>query len=67
MQVTELQPQMALIGKSFKKDAKEINRILKELDDDNIALVEKELEGKGYVNFLFITFYNLYIFSNNYY
>lgn len=52
MQVTELQPQMALIGKSFKKDAKEISRILKELDDDNIALVEKELEGKGYVKII---------------
>ncbi|GIX92981.1 glycine--tRNA ligase [Caerostris darwini] len=38
---------MAKIGKSFKKDAKEITKILKELDEDKIAELEKEMETKG--------------------
>ncbi|GIZ03287.1 glycine--tRNA ligase [Caerostris extrusa] len=38
---------MAKIGKSFKKDAKEITKVLKELDEDKIAELEKEMETKG--------------------
>ncbi|GFX30829.1 glycine--tRNA ligase [Trichonephila clavipes] len=50
VQVTELQPQMAKIGKSFKKDAKEITRVLKELGEEEISLLEKEMETKGEYN-----------------
>ncbi|GFU07860.1 glycine--tRNA ligase [Nephila pilipes] len=49
VQVTELQPQMAKIGKSFKKDAKEITKVLKELGEEEIGLLEKEMETKGFL------------------
>ncbi|GFY55601.1 glycine--tRNA ligase [Trichonephila inaurata madagascariensis] len=41
---------MAKIGKSFKKDAKEITRVLKELGEEEISLLEKEMETKGEYN-----------------
>ncbi|XP_042912505.1 glycine--tRNA ligase [Parasteatoda tepidariorum] len=46
VQVTEVQPQMALIGKSFKKDAKEITKALKELEGEKIIELEKKIESK---------------------
>lgn len=48
VQVTELQPNMAIIGKSFKKDSKEITKVLKGLNEEEVAAVEAELESKGY-------------------
>ncbi|XP_054712516.1 glycine--tRNA ligase-like [Uloborus diversus] len=47
VQVTELHPQMAIIGKSFKKDAKSITQVLKELDEDHILELEKKLQADG--------------------
>jgi len=47
VQVTELQPQMALIGKSFKKDSKEIVKVLKDMADEEVTKVESDLESKG--------------------
>ncbi|XP_035207328.1 glycine--tRNA ligase-like [Stegodyphus dumicola] len=47
VQVTELQPQMAVIGKAFKKDSKDIAKVLKELNEDEISNVEKELESQN--------------------
>lgn len=39
---------MSIIGKHFKKDSKEIVKVLKALDDGEVAKVEAELESKGY-------------------
>lgn len=50
VEVTELQPQMAVIGKSFKKDAKEITRVLKNLSEEELTTVETELQAKGVYN-----------------
>ncbi|KFM58099.1 Glycine--tRNA ligase, partial [Stegodyphus mimosarum] len=38
---------MAVIGKAFKKDSKDIARVLKDLNEDEISNVEKELESQN--------------------
>lgn len=47
VQVTECQPQKAALGKKFKKDAKDIIKVLQELEDNEIESLEKELREKG--------------------
>lgn len=50
--VVEVVPNKATLGKSFKKDAKIIADSLTNLEKDEIANLEKELETKGCVFFI---------------
>uniref|UniRef100_A0A1W7RAJ7 Glycine--tRNA ligase n=1 Tax=Hadrurus spadix TaxID=141984 RepID=A0A1W7RAJ7_9SCOR len=43
----ECQPQKAILGKVFKKEAKNIIDSLTELDEHSISVLNKELDGKG--------------------
>lgn len=38
---------MSVIGKSFKKDSKDIVKYLKEMNEDDVIAVEAELQSKG--------------------
>ncbi|XP_023223194.1 glycine--tRNA ligase-like [Centruroides sculpturatus] len=47
VEVVECQPQKNVIGKIFKREAKDVIEKLTSLDEEAIAKLNKELEGKG--------------------
>lgn len=47
IEVVECQPQKNIIGKIFKREAKDVIETLTSLDEEAIAKLNKELEGKG--------------------
>lgn len=47
IQVTELQPQMSVIGKTFKKDSKDITNVLKDMGEDDVLAVEGAIQSNG--------------------
>ena len=58
MDVVECQPQMKVLGKSFKKEAKIVSEYLSKLEAAEIEQIEQKIKDNGYDMYILKTLYS---------